>query len=95
MVNYITNYYDTILALFLDHLRLTFGALAIALLFALPVGYLLTRWKSLSVLVLSIFGNYLCYSQHGIFCFAHSFFRIGHEAGYLCACRLQSADFGA
>lgn len=56
MVNYITNYYDTILALFLDHLRLTFGALAIALLFALPVGYLLTRWKSLSVLVLSILG---------------------------------------
>jgi osmoprotectant transport system permease protein len=56
MLNYIANYYDTILTLFLDHLRLTFVTLVIALLFALPVGYLLTRWKSLSVPVLSVLG---------------------------------------
>jgi osmoprotectant transport system permease protein len=56
MLDYLLKYYDQILIQFLQHLVLTVSTLVLALLFALPVGFLLSRVKWLSVPVLSVLG---------------------------------------
>jgi osmoprotectant transport system permease protein len=57
MFDYLINYYDRILELFVQHVVLTFSSVGIALLIALPVGWILWRLKWLSVPVLSVLGT--------------------------------------
>ncbi len=56
MVDYLLRYYDQILTQFFQHLVLTVSTLVLAMLFALPVGFLLSRVKWLAVPVLSVLG---------------------------------------
>jgi osmoprotectant transport system permease protein len=57
MFDYLIKYHDRILELFVQHVVLTFSSVGIALLFALPVGFILWRIKWLSVPVLSVLGT--------------------------------------
>lgn len=56
MAEYLVKYYDHMLWLLFQHMMLTVLALGIAMLFALPVGLLLSRVKWISVPVLSVLG---------------------------------------
>ncbi|MBC2582636.1 ABC transporter permease [Clostridium sp. DJ247] len=56
MIKYITNNYNEILKLFLQHIELTVVSLAIALIIALPLGVLLSKFKKLSSIGLSLLG---------------------------------------
>lgn len=56
IIEYITKYYDHIFSLFLDHLTIMVISLGIALAIALPVGFFLTKFKWLSVPILSVLG---------------------------------------
>lgn len=56
MVDYLLKYYDQIFTQIAEHLVLTVSALTLALLFALPVGFFLSRVKWLSIPVLSVLG---------------------------------------
>jgi osmoprotectant transport system permease protein len=57
MFDYLIKYHDRILELFVQHVVLTFSSVGIALLIALPVGWILWRLKWLSVPVLSVLGT--------------------------------------
>lgn len=54
IIEYLSKYYDHVIELFLQHLFITILALSIALLIALPIGYLLIKVKWLSIPVLSV-----------------------------------------
>ncbi|NSL50324.1 ABC transporter permease [Bacillus sp. P2(2020)] len=56
MFEYISNYYDYIFSLFLDHLIIMALSLGISLVIALPIGFFLTKVKWLSVTILSFLG---------------------------------------
>lgn len=56
MLDFILNYYDRLLILFLEHLMITFISLCIALMIALPVGFILSKIRWLSVPILSVLG---------------------------------------
>src|SRR5690606_27128131 len=54
--DYFFKYYDQIFTRLMEHLMLTASALVLAMLFALPVGFFLSRVKWLSISVLSFLG---------------------------------------
>jgi osmoprotectant transport system permease protein len=56
MFDYLFRYYDEVFTQLIEHLVLTVSALALAMLFALPVGFFLSRVKWLSIPVLSFLG---------------------------------------
>lgn len=56
MLAYLSDNYDRIFMLFIEHLMLTLLSLLIALLIALPVGILLSKVKWLSVPALAVLG---------------------------------------
>jgi osmoprotectant transport system permease protein len=68
MIDYISNYYDQIFSLFLEHLMILGFSLGVALLIALPVGFFLMKVKWLAVPVLSLLG--IIYSIPSIALFA-------------------------
>jgi len=77
MFSYLINYYDRILMLFLQHLLLTVVSLSLALLIALPVGVFLSRFKMISVPVLSILGILYSIPSLAMFAFLIPFVGLG------------------
>ncbi len=55
-LSYLVNNYDTVGERFVEHLRLTLISLGIALLIALPIGILVTRFKRLAAPVIGFLG---------------------------------------
>lgn len=68
MIEYLSKYYDDVLTMFIEHLLLTVSSLGIALLFALPIGYLLSKIKAIAVPSLAVLG--LVYAIPSIALFA-------------------------
>ena len=68
MIEYLSKYYDDVLTMFIEHLLLTVSSLGIALLFALPIGYLLSKIKAIAVPSLAVLG--LIYAIPSIALFA-------------------------
>ncbi|KMK75193.1 glycine/betaine ABC transporter permease [Alkalihalobacillus pseudalcaliphilus] len=56
LASYLSNYYDHIFSLFVETLTLVGVALGIALILALPIGFVLTKVKWLATPVLSVLG---------------------------------------
>ncbi|MFD2672123.1 ABC transporter permease [Marinicrinis sediminis] len=56
MLDYLLNHYDRLLSLTWEHIQLTAASLGLAMLIALPAGMLLSRWRWLSVPILSVLG---------------------------------------
>lgn len=56
MVEYITNHYSYIVYLFFQHILLTIESLVIAMIFALPAGFFLSKAKWITVPILAVLG---------------------------------------
>lgn len=67
MINYWNRHYDELFGLLREHFTLTFVSLAIALAIALPIGYLLSKYRRISVPVMSVFGIIYAVPSLGMF----------------------------
>lgn len=67
MINYWNRHYEELFGLLREHFTLTFVSLAIALAIALPIGYLLSKYRRISVPVMSVFGIIYAVPSLGMF----------------------------
>lgn len=67
MINYWNRHYDDLFRLLKEHFVLTFVSLAIALAIALPIGYLLSKYRRVSIPVMSVFGIIYAVPSLGMF----------------------------
>ncbi|KIL36862.1 glycine/betaine ABC transporter permease [Cohnella kolymensis] len=67
MINYWNRHYDDLFRMLREHLTLTLISLVIALAIALPVGYLLSKYRRVSIPVMSVLGIIYAVPSLGMF----------------------------
>jgi osmoprotectant transport system permease protein len=67
MMNYWNRHYDDLFRMLREHFMLTLISLGIALAIALPVGYLLSKYRRVSIPVMSVFGIIYAVPSLGMF----------------------------
>ncbi|WP_028559062.1 ABC transporter permease [Paenibacillus pinihumi] len=77
MLDYFTRYYDVLFLALLRHCYITFLALLIASLIALPLGYWLSRNRRIAVPVLSVLGIIYAIPSLGMFALLIPFVGLG------------------
>ncbi|MBE3594068.1 MAG: ABC transporter permease [Candidatus Carbobacillus altaicus] len=67
MLDYVTRHYDQLFIRLVEHIALTFSALVIALVIALPLGYYLSRHRKVALPILSVLGVIYAIPSLGMF----------------------------
>lgn len=80
VIDYLRNYYDDVLTMFFEHAFLTVASLGIALGFALPFGYLLSRTKLMAVPSLAVLGIIYAIPSLALFALLIPFLGLGMKA---------------
>ncbi len=82
-MDYLLNHFDRVWPRFVEHLQITGLTLALALLIALPVGLLISRWPRLNTPVLGLFGVIYTIPSLALFAFMIPFLGLGTQTAVI------------
>ena len=82
-MDYLLNHFDRVWPRFVEHLQITGLTLGFALLLALPIGLLISRWPRLSTPVLGLFGIIYTIPSLALFAFMIPFLGLGTQTAVI------------